>query len=158
MTYLEATHPLLASPPSFLPAGYSMVRKFPSSAAVDDYVQSSSYPSSQQISMALIISSTSGSYTLRPNSTFFADQSDRVRPNVHTMPNTDTLFNSYASNPSAGCEPDKQGGPVISNVCSTQVRGHGLQWRAQNRANVKLLLSLVVLGQRRADIAEVRNY
>ena len=74
IAYLEAQYPSLLSPPAFLPAGYAMVKKFPSEGDVEDYVKSSSYSDSQQVAMSLIIPSEQGSYTLRPNSTYFPNQ------------------------------------------------------------------------------------
>ena len=41
------------------------------------------------------------------------------------MPNTDTLFDNFAQTPKKSCEPDKNGGPDVSDVCSAQYSDNG---------------------------------
>ena len=104
MTFISSTYPeaLLSQQKGTLPP---LIRQFTSDSEINSHIRSKTYGKpgieNQPIGGGIVITSTSSSsftYSIRMNSTFFADISEPVRPNTKTMPDTRVLFDPLATN------------------------------------------------------------
>jgi len=99
--------------------------EYEDNAAMESYIASTDYSSAgtKSIGGAIIVTSstsTSFEYKIRPNSTFFAELGQVIRPLAKTMPNTKILTDRLASSATSvsPCSPTQEGGPVLKNINS----------------------------------------
>lgn len=107
--WLYDRYPELAT--DVMPFNFKFVKDFDSIQAMDEYVKKESYGDSEhpKISLAVVWEGNDAmnyNYLLRPNSTNFNTPEEELnaQPAVHTTPDTDRFFASYAKNDEEACE------------------------------------------------------
>lgn len=131
--YIGKRYPQLKDPElTHFPGGYDFVRMFESNNEIEKYVKAGNYGSAgkEQIGIAVLFEGNDPKdyqYTIRVNSTNFNAPEAEGRPSLHTTPDTNRLFDSFARTDNACTPPDPatpdQG--EFQNSCTGQYMYNG---------------------------------